>query len=135
MNLGYCVVFDYMEQGWDGLTVIVTGESLERCVSLVENISNYPRDHQRYTQQVFDLTRMYHRKALDELDPKLLSSLQSYSPESIRAINDNYPVAFTVQAHTPLGTRTWINRKWDQITDKLTEILRDASKARSERRK
>lgn len=127
MDLGYCVVFDHMEQGWEGLTVVVTSDDLESAVTLVETISGYPRDHQRYTQEVFDLTRLYHQQALGEVGELDLMKLSQYSPESINAINKVSPVDYSVQAYTPLGARCWINRKWGFVTDALYTNLRENS--------
>lgn len=135
MELGYCVVFDHHEQGWDGLTVTVTSITLERAVSLVETISGYPATHERYTQEVFDLTRLYHQKALGEASEAELLELERYSPESIEAINSSSSVDFSVQAYRPLGTRTWINRKWDFITSRLAEHLHELSAERLARKK
>lgn len=127
MDLGYCVVFDHMEQGWEGLTVVVTSTDLDEAVSLVETISGYPRDHQRYAQEVFDLTRLYHQQALGEVGELDLMKLSGYSPESINAIKKVSLVDYTVQAYTPLGARCWINRKWDFVTDALYTNLRENS--------
>lgn len=124
MNLGYCVVFDYMEQGWRGLTVVVCSQDLERAKELVENISDYPRDHERYSQEVFNLTEMYHKNALGMVPDEDLKYLKKYSPEAVEAILSGSAVDFSVQAHHPLGMRTWINRKWDMVTEYVTSHLR-----------
>lgn len=133
MSLGYCVIFDHGEQGWDGLTVVVTSADLERAVKLVETISSYPATHERYTQEVFDLTRLYHQQALGEVSELDLMKLNQYSPESIQAINSASPVDYSVQAYRPLGTRTWINRKWGFVTDALFAHLRENSVKRQKR--
>lgn len=134
MNLGYCVVFHIHEQGLPARIVVVTSLELEHAQSIVEDISGYPREHKRYQQEVFDLTSMYHRLELGELDDKELRNLQQYSPESVWAIKHDDQVDFTVQAFSPLGTRHWINRRWDEVVDNLNDILRQAAQAYKEKR-
>lgn len=135
MNLGYCVVFDHSEQGWDGLTVVVTSADLDRAVSVVEAISSYPATHERYVQEVFDLTRLYHQKALGEVSEIEMMTLKQYSPESIEAINTASKVEYSVQAYRPDGIRAWVNRKWDLVESTITQDLKERSIARSNRKK
>lgn len=127
MNLGYCVVFDHGEQGWDGLTVVVTSTDLARAIRLVEAISSYPATHERYTQEVFDLTRLYHQQALGEVSQLDLMKLNQYSPEAIQAINSASPVDYSVQAYRPLGTRSWVNRKWGLVQSSIKKDLEESS--------
>lgn len=134
MNLGYCVVFYAHEQGTPGSVVVVTSSDLDHAQNLVENISGYSRDHDRYEQEIFDLTRMYHLNALGELEDKALRNLYQYSPESVWAIKDASPVSFTVQAFEPLSTRQWINRRWDEVVDNLNDILRQVAQTYKEKR-
>lgn len=82
MNLGYCVVHYMHEQGMQGQVVVVTHTDLWEAQSLVETLSGYPRDHERYKQEVFNLTKMYHEEALGLLDDKYKRSLKQYSPEA-----------------------------------------------------
>lgn len=131
-NLGYCVVFSHMEQGWDGLTVVVTHSNLAEASKLVEVLSGYHATHERYTQQVFNLTEMYHKLALeiDEVKSEF-SDLADYSPESLIAINKCLPVDYTAQVYPPLGMRMWINRKWDLVQQAVSEDLKKKSIDRS----
>lgn len=128
MSLGYCVVFDHREQGWEGLTVVVTSTDLERAIKLVETISGYPKDHERYTQEVFDLTRLYHQRALGVVSELAMINLSQYSPEAVEAVDSNSQVDFSVQAYRPLGTRTWINRKWLLVKETIKTALTKSTK-------
>lgn len=134
MNLGYCVVFSYLEQGSIGLTVVVTSDSLPHAIDITEKVSGYPRDHERYTQKIYDLTNMYHRKALGELDPKQFQELKGHSPEACEAIEKVKLVKYSVQAYEPLGIRCWINRLWSTVTDAVTSTLKTRSTERSIKR-
>lgn len=127
MNLGYCVVFNHGEQGYDMPVVVVTSASLERAISLVENISGYPRDHERYDFDIFDLTKLYHQKALGE-GQKLLKTLKDFSPEAVHAIETVAPVKLSVQAFPMLEDRDWINRKYDVVVKHLYDHLRKLTK-------
>lgn len=133
MNLGYCVVFDHGEQGWDGLTVVVCNGTLEKAQSLVETISGYPINHERYTQEVFNLTEMYHKYQLGQITDKEINHLSGYSPEAAYAVLHVDPVDYSVQAFRPLGTRHWINRKWEFVTEALTAHLKENALKRKSR--
>lgn len=136
MNLGYCVVFDHGEQGWSGLVAVVCHENLSKAKSLVETISGYPMEHERYTQEVFNLTEMYHKHQLGQITDKDVASLNEYSPEAVYSILNAHPVDYSVQAFRPLGTRHWINRKWEVVSAFLTAHLQENAlkrKSRNER--
>ena len=137
MNLGYCVIFSHGEQGMPMLDVVATGDELERSLSIVESISGYPRDHDRYTFDVFDLTKLYHMSELGMDEARtLIDKLSNFSPESVAAISLAEPVEFTVQAYRPFGLRAWINRSWEVVTKFLGDHLKDsATKAREYRTK
>lgn len=123
-NLGYCVVFSHMEQGSDGLTVVVTHSKLAEASKLVEVLSGHHAADERYTQQVFNLTEMYHKLAL-EIDSvsSEFRDLADYSPESLVAINKCVPVDYTAQVYPPLGMRMWVNRKWDLVQQTVSDDL------------
>lgn len=122
MELGYCVVHDFMEQGMPGRVCVVTSMNLGAAQALVEQLSGYYRDHERYTQEIFDLTKLYHQKALCMPTPQL-DDLKQYSPEAWYCVQDGKPVQYTVQVFSPHGTRHWINRKWDTMVDYLNSEL------------
>lgn len=120
MSLGYCVVHFMLEQGLPGRICVVTGQNLEDAQSLVERLSGYHRDHDRYTQEIFDLTKLYHQKALDMPTPQL-NELREYSPEAWESVNKNSPVNYTVQVFSPYGYRHWANRRWDGVCNFIDE--------------
>lgn len=122
MDLGYCVVYEFMEQGLPDRICVVTSRNLEAAQSLVERLSGYYRDHERYQQKVFDLTKLYHQKALDMPTPQL-DDLKQFSPEAWYSVKDASPVDYTVQVFSHYGTRHWINRKWDTMVDYLNSEL------------
>lgn len=133
MDLGYCVVHHVHEQGSPGRVCVVTSRNLEAAQGLIETLSGYYRDHARYKQEIFDLTKLYHQKALDMPTPQL-EDLKQYSPEAWYSIKDANPVDYTVQVFSPLGTRHWINRKWDTMVDHLNaELERGAAEYKKKR--
>lgn len=127
MNLGYCVVFNHAEQGFHMPVVVVTSPRLERAVELVENISGYARNHERYDFQVFDLTKLYHQKALGDCE-EAFKTLKNFSPEAAHAVETVTPVDLSVQTFPMRGKRDWINRKYDLVVIHLFAHLRGLSK-------